>query len=127
MEWQEIIIKIIGLALGALLTYAVARVSAMINSNIKDERLKNCLQTSLQIVTSAVKKTYQTYVDGIKGTDAWTAEAQKTALSMALDTCKAELSDDFKKYIVSHFGDLDEWLTSQIESALYDLKQRKSS
>ncbi len=127
MNWQEIIIKIITMVLGALLSYAVARLSSMINSKIKDEKLKNCLQTSLQIVTGAVKKTYQTYVDGIKGTDAWTAEAQKQALTMALETCKSELSDDFKKYITSHFGDLDEWLTSQIEAALYDVKQAKAS
>lgn len=127
MNWQDIIIKIITMVLGALLSYAVARLSSMINSKIKDEKLQSCLQTSLQIVTGAVKKTYQTYVDGIKGTDAWTVEAQKTALNMALDTCKTELSDDFKKYIVSHFGDLDEWLTSQIEAALYDVKQAKAS
>ena len=69
MNWQEIIIKIITMVLGALLSYAVARLSSMINSKIKDEKLQSCLQTSLQIVTGAVKKTYQTYVDGIKRSD----------------------------------------------------------
>ena len=65
-------------------------------------------------------------IDYIKGTDFWTADAQKNALAAALETVKAQLSGDVQKYIQSNFGDLDEWITTQIEAAIYDLKNKPS-
>ena len=57
----------------------------------------------------------------------WTAEAQEKALKMALETAKASMTEEVKAYIEEHFGDLDEWLKSQTESTLYDLKNTNNA
>ena len=74
-------------------------------------------------VNAAVKATYQSYVEGLKGTDAWTKEAQEKALQMALETAKAELTAGAKAYIEKYHGDINKYIATLIESILYDLKK----
>lgn len=128
MNWQEIVIKIaIGVAtalIAALGSWALVKVKTFISTKIKNTKLAELLNGALDIVSNAVKATYQTYVEGIKGTDKWTIEAQKNALLNALNIAKAQMSDKVKKQIESMYGNVDTWLTTKIESTLYELKNK---
>ena len=121
MNWQEIVITVISAIVTALASWVVSKITTYINTKVKDTKLKGYLNSAVTVVGSAVKQTYQTYVENIKGTDFWTEDAQKNALAAALETTKAQLSGDVQMYIQSNFGDLDKWIITQIEAAIYVL------
>jgi hypothetical protein len=98
-----------------------------LNSKIKNKELAAFAATILTVVTAAVKATYQSYVESLKGTDAWTKEAQEKALQMALETAKNELTIGAIDYIKEQHGDVDSYLKTLIESVLYDLKNGKKT
>ena len=122
MDWTEIVFSLVSVVLTALASWGVSKLIAFLNSKIENEKAAELATDAVMAVYNAVKATYQTYVQAIKGTDMWTAEAQEKALKMALETAKASMTEEVKAYIKEHFGDLDEWLKSQTESTLYDLK-----
>ena len=122
MNWQEIIITVIGTVATALASWLVAWLTSLINTKIKDEKAKACLNSALEVVTRTVKVTYQTYVQGIKGTNAWTEETQKAALSSALEAAKGQLTAEMQDYIAKSGLTTEEWLRQQIEAAIYTLK-----
>lgn len=112
----------IGTALGGLLSWLLALGVKWIMSKIKNKELAALAATVLTISVNAVKATYQSYVEGIKGTDGWTKEAQEKALEMALLTAKSELTVEALNYIQEQHGDIDVYLKTLFESILYDLK-----
>jgi hypothetical protein len=126
--WSQIfvpyLLPAIGTALGGLLTWLLALGIKFVTSKIKNKEVAGLLTTIMTIATNSVKATYQSYVEGIKGTDGWTKEAQEKALSMALETMKEELTVDALEYIQQQHGDLDVYLTTIVESILYDLKKK---
>lgn len=127
MDWTEIVFSLVSVVLTALASWGVSKLIAFLNSKIENEKAAELATDAVMAVYNAVKATYQTYVQAIKGTDMWTAEAQEKALKMALETAKASMTEEVKSYIEEHFGDLDEWLKSQTESTLYDLKNTNNA
>lgn len=122
MNWQTLVIEIVAAILSAVGAWVLAKVKTLISTKISNEKWRKLADAATSIVSSVVRATYQTYVEGIKGTDAWTKDAQKEALQRALDAAKAQMSAEVKSYIEQNFGDIDEWLTSQIEATIYTLK-----
>lgn len=122
MNWQTILIEIAGTILSAVAVWVLAKVRTFINTKITDEKLRDLAEAATSIVSSVVKATYQTYVENIKGTEAWTKETQREALQRALAAAKAQMSEEIETYIKEHYGDVDEWLTGQIEAEIYTLK-----
>lgn len=123
MGLQEIILSSFGIILAGLATWGVERLTAFLNSKIKNTKALQYSIDALNIVSNAVKSTYQTYVQALKDKDIFTAEAQKLALNMAVNQAQAQLSSELKKYIKNNFGDINAWITSQVEASLYDLKK----
>ena len=126
MDWQSLIIKIVSALLAALGAWVLAKVKVLIATKIKNENARKLLSDATTVVANAVKATYQTYVESIKGTDAWTKDAQTEALSLAATSARMQLSADVEKYINENFGDVENWVKEQIESTLYDLKNKTS-
>ena len=126
MDWQSLIIKIVSALLAALGAWVLAKVKVLITTKIKNENARKLLSDATTVVANAVKATYQTYVESIKGTDAWTKDAQTEALSLAATSARMQLSADVEKYINENFGDVEHWVKEQIESTLYDLKNKTS-
>ncbi len=124
MDWQSIIIKIVSALLAALGAWVLAKVKDLIATKIKNEKARKLLTDATTVVANAVKATYQTYVEAIKGTNAWTKDAQEEALSLAVTSARMQLSADVEKYINENFGDVENWVKEQIESTLYDLKNK---
>lgn len=122
----EYILPALGILLSGLATWLTTVGVKWLNSKIKNKELAALAETVVVIATQAVKATYQTYVEGLKGTDAWTKEAQEKALKMALETIKTELTTEALAYIEKQHGDVDKYLISLIESILFDLKNPKT-
>ncbi len=122
MNWQTLVIEVVAAILSAVSAWVFAKVKTLISTKISNEKARKLADTTTSIVSSVVRATYQSYVEGIKGTDAWTKGAQKEALQRALDAAKAQMCDEVKSYIEQNYGDINEWLTSQIEATIYSLK-----
>lgn len=129
MNWQQILINIAIILAAALLTalgsWVLVKVKNLVATKIKNTKTQALLLGAVDVVASVVKATYQTYVQAIKGTEAWTQEAQKNALQQALHNAQVQLSTEAKDYIQANFGDVGAWVQNQIEATLYDLKNKQ--
>lgn len=122
MIFVPYILPAIGTALGGLFSWLLAMGIKWITSKIKNKEVAGLVATIMTVCGNAVKATYQSYVESIKGTDGWTKDAQQKALDIALETAKAELTIEALAYIKEQHGDIDVYLKTLFESILYDLK-----
>lgn len=125
---NEILMNIISVLVTAvilpLISFAGARLIAWLNAKVKDENSKIQLTVATTIVTNAVRSVFQTYVDTLKKTGTFDLESQKIALTKAKDEALAQMTDDIKEYITKNYGDLETWLTTQIEATINILKNK---
>ena len=123
---NEIILNIISVVVTAvilpLISYAGARLIAWLNAKIKGENAKQQLTVATDIVMNAVRSVFQTYVETLKKNGTFDKESQKVALIKAKDDALAQMSDEIKDYITKNYGDLETWITTQIESTINILK-----
>lgn len=105
-----------------LISYAGTRLITWLNAKIKDENAKQQLTVATDIVTSAVRSVFQTYVEALKKNGTFDKESQKVALIKAKDEALSQMSDEIKDYITKNYGDLQTWLTTQIEATINILK-----
>lgn len=124
MDWTDILFSVLGIILTGLASWGTSVLIKWLNSKIKNKELAAFATTIVTVINNAVKATYQTYVESIKGTDLWTKEAQEHALQMALETAKSELTTEAISYIEEQHGDVEKYLVTLIESSLYDLKNQ---
>lgn len=108
----------------ALATWLSSLLIAFLNSKIKDTKLRTWLTSVTTIVTDTVKSIYQQTVEALKNNGGFTKEAQKEAKNKALDTILNQLTPDMKKFIEKNYGDIAEWIGNQIETAIYNLKNK---
>ena len=97
MDWQTLIIKV---AIGAvcalasgLISWLLLKLKTLVSSKVKNAKAKELLTAALNAIEAATKATQQTFVDNIKRTDRWTKEAQQVALTNAVNTAKAQMSE----------------------------------
>jgi predicted PurR-regulated permease PerM len=119
---MEYVFSALGILITGLVTWGTAVLVKWLNTKIANKEVAGFAATIVTVVGNAVKATYQAYVQAIKGTNLWTSDAQKEALKYALETSKAELTEGAINYIKETHGDVDKYLTTLIESILYDLK-----
>lgn len=124
MNFQEILFSAIGTVLTGLLAWLVSIITSWISSKVKDKNAAKILTSITTLVTNVVQATYQSYVEALKGTDAWTKEAQEAALNKALTTIKSQLNSEGIKFIEENYGNVEEYLKTLIESVLYKLKNK---
>lgn len=122
MDWQSILLSVLSIVITTLVGWISDRLIKLINTKITNTKYAKYLSDALDIVTRAVKSTYQTYVESLKNQNMFTEEAQKQALERAKNTVLTQLSKDTQSFIQSNFGDVEGWIQENIESTLYDLK-----
>lgn len=105
-----------------LISYLGLKLTQWLSTKIKDEKAKVLLTNAINVVTDAVRATFQTYVEALKKSGTFDKDAQIKAFTLAKDTALKQLSDESVKFISSNYGDIDNWLTTQIESAINQLK-----
>ena len=123
MEWMEMFQQIFELVIIPLLIVLSTYVIKFINlksteliQKVDNDKHDKYILMLQETVTNCVLTTTQTYVDALKGQNAFDAEAQKQAFAMTKEAVLAILTDDAKKYLASVLGDFDQYLTTLIES-----------
>lgn len=124
MDWRQILTEVIISILGIVITVVSGYIIAWINSKIKDEKIKRILNDALKIVSNGVDYVYQTYVEELKGTTLWDADAMKEASSRAMEYINANLTEEAKAFISKNGKDLAEWIKEQIEIAIKKSKDQ---
>lgn len=123
MDWIEMaqtIFTVVIIPLLCVLTkYGVAYLSAKCDElrEKSDNELHDKYITMLQeTVTDCVLTTTQTYVDALKGQNAFNKEAQVCAFNKTKEAVLAILTEDAKEYLANALGDFDKYLEALIES-----------
>ncbi len=124
MDWRQTLTEVIISVLGIVITAVSGYIIAWINSKIKDEKMKHILNDALKIVSNGVDYVYQTYVEELKGTTLWDADAMKEASSRAMEYIKANLTEEAKTFISKNGKDVAEWIKEQIEIAIKKSKDQ---
>lgn len=122
-EVVALIWSAVGVLVTGLMSWLTARIIAWLNSKIKDRKLAKYSSDITEIVLSAVQRVFQTYVETMKKNGTFTEEAQKEALAKAKVIISSELTDELKDYITENYGDINEYINTQIEAMIYRLKQ----
>lgn len=118
----NIISAVVTTVLLPLITWAGTKLIQYIGTKVKNEKAATFLSTATTIVLNAVRSVFQTYVESLKASGSFNKETQFTALSKAKDIALAQFGDDVKEYLTKTYGNLDGWLTNQIESTINLLK-----
>lgn len=123
---NDILLNILSVVVTAvvvpLISLLGSKLVQWIGTKVKDEKAAAFLSKASEIVLSAVKSVFQTYVDSLKKSGSFDVEAQKTALSKATEIIKSQLGTDLTDYIKANYGDLDKWITTQVEATIDTLK-----
>ena len=123
---NELLLNILSVVVSAvilpLISLIGAKLVSFINAKISNEKASKLLTSATEIVTSAVRSVFQTYVEALKKAGTFDKDSQLSALNQAKDIALSQMTDDIKEYISKNYGDLDSWLTTQIESTINLLK-----
>ena len=125
MDWFNLLTQIFEVCiiplLAVLTTYIVKYIQ--VKSAEITEKTDNAIADKYTVmladtISACVLATNQTYVEALKKQGSFDAEAQKVAFNMTLNAVMNILSDDAKKYLTEAFGDLNAYITSQIEASV---------
>ncbi len=105
-----------------LISFLGIKLSQWLSTKIKDERAAKLLTQATEIVVNAVKSVFQTYVESLKNSGTFDKTAQLEALNRAKAIVTSELTVELKDFIIANYGDLESWITNQIEASIYKLK-----
>lgn len=125
MDYLEILNQIFTLCivplLGILTKYAVNFITQKMketSNKIENEKVVKYIDLLTTTINDCIIATNQTYVEALKGQNAFDADAQKTALEMTKNAVLTVLTEDAKEYLTQIYGDLDELITIKIESTI---------
>jgi len=125
IDWTQIIIIIIQLILAPLLIWGVKagvvflqqKALAVQNADTR-ERIQYYLNLAAAAIQTAVTETQQTFVDSIKGTEGWDKATMSAAFARSMERAKAIMGVAIYDGLTEAVGDVNEWITAQIETAV---------
>lgn len=123
MSWETLLTEIILSIAGVVVSALGALVSYWISKKIKDDKIKTIVNELNEVVKKATLEVYQTYVEELKEKNMFDVEAQKKALSRALDIIKTNLSTDVLKWLETNFKDVEKYLKGLVEAQIALLKK----
>ena len=125
MDWLNLLTQIFEVCiiplLAVLTTYIVKYIqvkSAEITKNTDNTLVDKYTGMLADTISACVLATNQTYVEALKKQGNFDAEAQKEAFQMTLNAVLAVLNDEAKEYLTAIYGDLNAYITNQIEATV---------
>lgn len=125
MEWLNLLADIFEVCiiplLAVLTTYIVKYVqvkSAEITANTDNALVDKYTIMLAETISACVLATNQTYVEALKKQGSFGVEEQKIAFDKTLNAVMTILSEEAKEYLSEAFGDLNAYVTSQIEATV---------
>ena len=120
--FQICILPLLGLATAMLISF-IKQKAQQGRDSAKNETVMNYISILEEVVIDCIEATNQTYVNELKGKNAFDAEAQKEALSKTVSAVTAILSTEVKENLGQIFGDLNTLITEKIESKIAQSKK----
>lgn len=130
MDWMNILnevfqtlVPVVLLALSTVIIYYTGVLIKTGKDKSKSALVDKYLSMLEITITNAVLATTQTYVDAMKKQNAFDEEAQKKAFNMTYEAVMKVLTDEAKLYLESAVGDLNTYITNQIEATVKMTKE----
>ena len=125
---SEILLNVLSVVVSAIILPLIsvigAKLVAWLSSKTKNEKATNTIKTANDIVMNAVKCVFQTYVDSLKKEGKFDEASQFLALSKAKEKALEQMNEQTKAFIEKNYGNLDSWLTTNIESTISTIKNK---
>lgn len=125
MDWLNLVNDIFRVCiiplLGVLTTYLINYIKvkmAEIQMKTENDIVDKYLSMLTNTVTECVIATNQTYVEALKKEGKFDLDAQKKAFEMTQEAVMLILTDEAKKYLSAAVGDLNVFISQQIEAAV---------
>jgi hypothetical protein len=120
-ELQNVLITIAIALLPVVSAYLIAllkKKTADLEQKMMNDDLREYVEIAKEAVASAVAAVTQTYVDGLKGTDGWTKEAQQEAFNRAKSQAFAIMGKAARSALGMVYGDVNAGLEAKIEQTV---------
>jgi hypothetical protein len=101
---------------GIYLTYLISVKIKELKQKTNDDTAKKYLDMLNETITNAVLATTQTYVEALKKQNKFDETAQKEAFRQTYEAVMKVLTSEAMKYITASVGDLETYVTNQIEA-----------
>lgn len=129
MNWTELIssifqvclIPLLGILTKYLITFISMKAEEM-KQKTSNETAQKYISMASETIMACVLATNQTYVESLKAQGKFDKEAQEIAFNKTLEAVLLLMNDEVKEYITEVFGDLNAYLTTQIEAAVNGTK-----
>lgn len=123
---NELLLNILSVVVTAiiipLISFLGFKLSQFLNTKIKDDKAANFLNQASDIVLNAVRSVFQTYVESLKNSGNFNKEAQAIAFNLAKNIILKQMGEELKTFIITNYGDLDDWIRNKIEASINQLK-----
>ena len=123
MDWMNVLQKIFELVVypvisigGIYLTYLISVKIKELKQKTNDDTAKKYLDMLNDTIAATVLATTQTYVEALKKQGKFDEAAQKEAFKQTYDAVMKVLTAEAIKYITASVGDLETYVTNQIEA-----------
>ena len=94
------------------------------NANKENMLADKYIKMLADTIKACVIATNQTYVDSLKDKNAFDGEAQKEAFKKTSDAVMLILSQEAKDYLSTIYGDLNQYIITQIEASVNENKKK---
>jgi hypothetical protein len=105
-----------------LLGFATFRLTQYMSQKGYGEKMTNALWEVQEIIGSAVHEAEAVAVREAKAGGTWDKARQDRVKKEVLDKVSNSLSTNTSKFLIARFGDLNEWLSGQIERQVVENK-----
>ena len=113
--FEVCIIPLFGV-LTVYITSLIQKKTKEITKEADNEIANKYINLLSETITQCVIATNQTYVESLKKSGSFDAEAQKEAFRRTYESVMKILTVEAKQYLANIYGDLDKYITSKIES-----------
>jgi hypothetical protein len=126
MTAYEIILTAVSTAVMALVGVGITAFTNWISTKTKNAKMDKYIGYALDAVYAAVSDVMQTYVDDIKASGKLTEEQKEEAKQKALVKVKNIMSVATYKALGEAYGDVEQWLQSNIQAEVKEQKVPKA-
>lgn len=122
MDWEQVVVYLIEAICATIVSVAIPYLANLLKQKVKNDKLVKWIEIAEGIVNKAVLTVKQTYVDGLKKDGKFGADEAKEAFESAKTQILAQLNETAKSAIIEAYGDIDDWIRSQIEANVSETK-----
>lgn len=124
MDFLKIVIfPALAVIFSGLASWGVAVLVAYLNTKIKNDKVRGAVENVRDIITAAVARTAQNFVDDLKKDGKFTPEKQAEAFKMTAEEVKRQLTEEATAAINAITKDAEAWIAAEIEKAVAESKK----